>query len=102
MSKVRVMFTLSMPSSPSWNGKWSGENRAYNRVRSLFDAKVEELGIPTSFTHRWSDGWCACVDARVLGRGERAPKSDGFCGYDWMIDNIINHGSTYEPTPATT
>ena len=21
--------------------------------------------------------------------------SNGFCGYDWMIDNIISHNSTY-------
>lgn len=25
-------------------------------------------------------------------------KSEGFCGYDWMVDSILNDGAIYGPT----
>jgi hypothetical protein len=88
-----------MPSTGSWNGRWSGEGRNFVRVRQLTDSDTTALlgvGWPKgSWFHRWDDGWGALVTARVMERGERKPKSDGFCGYDWMIDNIINYGSPY-------
>lgn len=28
-------------------------------------------------------------------KGERLKKSDGFCGYGWMVDNILAYGSPY-------
>lgn len=48
-----------------------------------------------SWTHRWSDGWAAQVSARVVPAGEKLPKSDGFNGYEWMIDNILRNGNPY-------
>lgn len=95
MPRVRVIFELSMPGVASWDGRWSGEGRAYNRVRQIDAARAVELGMPNSWTHRWSDGWCAEVSARLMNKGERTPKSDGFSGYDWMIDNIIARGTPY-------
>ena len=98
MSRSRVIFRLSMPGRGSWNGRWSGEDRNYIIVRD-FGAKTLALlleGATTqTWTHAWSDGWCATITGRVMERGERAPKSDGFCGYDWMVDNIIRYGSPY-------
>lgn len=96
MSRVRVLFELSMPGKASWDGKWTGEGRAYNCVRHISSIRAEELKIPHSWPHTWSDGWAARVSARVLEKGERRPKSAGFCGYEWMVDNIIDHGTTYE------
>ncbi len=96
----RVEFRLSMPGRSSWNGKWSGQDKNYSRVCKLTDAQAERLlGAQSekSWLHRWSDGWCACVTARVLAVGVRVKKSDGFSGYDWMIDNILAHGSTLKP-----
>lgn len=50
-----------------------------------------------SWFHSWTDGWRACVTARIMRQGERRPKSAGFCGYDWMVRNIIWYGDTTEP-----
>ena len=47
------------------------------------------------WTHRWDDGWCAGICARVVPKGERLKKSAGFSGYDWMVANIIDHGTPY-------
>jgi len=97
--KTRVVFTLSMPSSPSWNGRWSGEGRNYNVVRSLSKSDMKNSGISGGMTrwyHRWDDGWCACIEASIMGKGERRPPSDGFNGYEWMVSNIIDHGNTRE------
>ena len=92
--RVRVEFHLSMPGVSSWNGKWTGAGNDYVVYRSLAAEDVVRLKIPASFRHSFGDGWCACVSARVMERGERATKSDGFCGYEWMIDRIIRWGDT--------
>ena len=95
--KVRVAFRLSMPGCPSWNGHWSGEGRNYIIVKSLSEdsAKILLAGeAEKSWRHYWEDGWCAQVTARVVPKGEKLLKSAGFCGYDWMVENILDHGDT--------
>lgn len=102
----RVEFRLLMPGCASWNGKWSGEGKNYSIVRELsgdkaaklFDASPESFDLTkcrSSWTHRWSDGWMAEVTVRVVPATEELPKSDGFNGYDWMIDNILRNGNPY-------
>jgi hypothetical protein len=97
---VRVEFRLIMPSANTWNGHWSGEGHNYTIIKALTDKRAAALleSKPTlSWFHRWSDGWCALVTARVVPSGSRVAKSDGFCGYDWMVTNILGLGDTREP-----
>lgn len=105
-STYRVEFRLAMPGRNSWNGKWSGEGRNHaivrelsgDQVAKLFDVAPESFDLlkcRSSWTHRWSDGWMAEVIARVVPVTEALRKSDGFNGYDWMIDNILASGSPY-------
>jgi hypothetical protein len=105
-SQYRVEFRLSMPGRSSWNGGWSGEGKNYavareltsDQITKLFDLASEAFDISkcrSSWTHRWSDGWMAEVSARVVPAGEEPCKSDGFNGYEWMIDNILATGSPY-------
>jgi hypothetical protein len=82
-------FRLSMPVVNSWNGRWSGEDRRYAVIRNLGVRDVGVIGDTRSWTYAFGDGWVARVEAREMQPGERAKKSDGFCGYDWMIDNIL-------------
>lgn len=88
-----IAFELSMPRAASWNGRWSGENGLYVKVLKL--TKEKEVQIDgKNYNYRWSDGWCARVSARAIDSKEAARlrrKSNGFCGYDWMIDSIIEH-----------
>jgi hypothetical protein len=96
----RVEFRLTMPSVGSWNGKWSGEGRNYTIVKNIADKWAGELGLtdktPTNSWHyHWDDGWTARITARIVPKGERLKKSDGFCGYDWMVENILLYGSPY-------
>lgn len=93
---MRVEFQLTMPNVGSWNGKWSGEGRKYLAIRKLTAQEAAPI-IGKAFHHRWSDGWTACVSVRAMKPRERARKSDGFCGYEWMIPNIIKHQSTLAP-----
>jgi hypothetical protein len=92
----RIEFRLSMPSCGSWNGKWSGADFNYTIVRKFTDAIADKLMQTASWSHRWNDGWCANISARIVPPGERLKKSDGFSGYDWMVANIIDHGTAYE------
>lgn len=87
---MRVKFTLSMPSNNSWNNKWSGASRNYFKILSISEKKAAEIISKGSYRYSFGDGWVACVKAeRANGR---QPKSDGFSGYDWMIDSIKTHG----------
>ena len=88
----RVEFRLSMPSVGSWNGRWSGADKNYVIIKRLGKKKLEFLGLDsnkqTSWHYNFGDGWTAMVTARILEKGERI-KSNGFCGYDWMVRSIM-------------
>lgn len=98
---VTIAFKLSMPRCASWNGKWSGEGKEYVIVKT-FRSKTDVVNANAilahgSYHHSWSDGWMARIDVSAVDSRDAARlrrKSAGFCGYDWMVDNIINHGST--------
>jgi hypothetical protein len=92
---VRVLFKLSMPNRGSWNGGWSGADYNYIKIAKLADKKTKELfgnDQHRSWHHNFGDGWSACVFGKIMAKGEKAGKSDGFCGYDWMVDSIIYRG----------
>ena len=96
----RVEFRLSMPCVTSWNGRWSGEGKNYSIIRRFTDKKAESLMQSPRWSYRFSDGWVACIEARIVRPGERLKPSDGFCGYDWMVDNILRYGQIKEPETA--
>lgn len=106
MTQYRVEFRLTMPSCPSWNGKWSGEGKNYTVVRELpYEALTRLFGHELNdfdlskcqriWSHGWSDGWRAMITARLVPVVEELPPSDGFHGYEWMVDNILQNGSPY-------
>lgn len=89
-----------MPGNNSWNGKWSGDGKLFAKVRSLSTAKknkekLDNLLKNSPYIHRWSDGWVASVEVKLVDNDEKKrleKYSKGFCGYDWMIDSIIKDG----------
>ena len=88
----RILFRLSMPSNSSWDGKWSGREKNYTIRKNITDKKFTELfgdRANNSWFYNFGDGWTAKVTGRLLDKGERAKKSDGFCGYNWMVNSII-------------
>lgn len=91
-----IAFTLSMPNNNSWNGRWSGEDRVFVRVKSIRSTKTcEKLLAKSNHYYNFGDGWGANVNVCEVNRSEAASlrkKSAGFCGYDWMIDSILTHG----------
>jgi hypothetical protein len=95
-----ICFELSMPSNNAWNGRWSGEGRCYARIKNLgrtkkAEAKAAKILAEGSYYYNFGDGWAARVSVREVSASEAAKirrKSQGFCGYDWMIDSIIRDG----------
>ena len=95
---TRIEFRLSMPGNNSWNGRWSGEGRNYSIVKSLPATKVLALldgKDSRSWGYNFGDGWYASVTARIVPAGERLRKSDGFAGYEWMVESILADGDIY-------
>jgi hypothetical protein len=88
----RLEFKLSMPHTGSWEGKWSGADKNYTIVTRVTDDQAAELLKTGSWRYSWNDGWCASIDVREVPKGERVKKSDGFSGYDWMVNSILRRG----------
>ena len=96
---MKLAFTLSMPGNNSWNGRWSGEGNLYVKVIDVgASKKAAEKYTPMlgqSFGYSFGDGWYASVAVRQVDSGEARKlkkASRGFCGYDWMIDEIRYEG----------
>lgn len=95
-----IAFELSMPGVGSWNGRWSGEGRAYVKLVSLgrsavATAREAEIVAGSPFRYDFGDGWAASVSARLVDGAETRSlrrSSAGFCGYDWMVDEIVADG----------
>ena len=89
-----ICFELTMPNVGSWNGKWTGEKSKYYLIKRVDKTKEAELHNK-SFYYNFGDGWganikCEIIDARESTK--RRKLSKGFCGYDWMVDEILTHG----------
>ena len=95
-----LCFELSMPNRASWNGGWSGEGRPYARVRKFgrsqaTKGRAAKILAEGDYCYGFGDGWGASISVREVTASEAGKierKSAGFCGYDWMIQSIIDHG----------
>lgn len=103
-----LIFKLSMPGRSSWNGRWSGEDKLYAIVKPIGRSaaarlKADEILSKRYFSHRWSDGWCASIEV-IEGDSTEVRRvrkhSKGFCGYDWMVANIMSHGDCRDKAVA--
>ena len=100
-----LAFELSMPGIGSWNKKWSGEGRYYAMVKNMgrsqkAKAQGHDIIANQPYNHSWDDGWRARIDVRQVDAQEaRKIRRDtkGFCGYDWMVENIMLCGSIKRP-----
>ncbi len=94
---MRVEFKLSMSKIGSWDGRWSGEDKNYVIYKNVSKDRCKWLGLKTendkqSWAYDFGDGWVACIAARLYPSNLKKEKSDGFRGYEWMVDNIIKWG----------
>jgi hypothetical protein len=92
-----IAFKLSMPRVNSWNGKWSGEEKLFAIVKSFRadSPLLKNITDKAYWTYHFGDGWVAGVRAHFIDAKESKSikkRSAGFCGYDWMVDSIIQHG----------
>lgn len=93
-----LKFELSMPNVASWNKKWTGEDNLYAKVINFRGKEKENLGKELLkigyFYYNFGDGWGAGISIEKIDSKEAAKirrKSNGFCGYDWMIESIIEN-----------
>jgi hypothetical protein len=87
-----------MPNRGSWNGRWSGEDKLYVVTRTFRGESIEkakEILAKGYYHYSWDDGWGVGITVEEVDSKEAAKlrrKSAGFCGYDWMVKTIIEHG----------
>ena len=101
-----LCFSLSMPGVSSWSGKWSGGSMLYAKVVNFGNGKkanekAQKLLDTGYFSYSFGDGWRAGISvARVTPQEARKirSKSNGFYGYDWMVDSIRLDGEIIAPS----
>jgi len=95
-----LQFTLSMPGCNSWNGKWSGESRIYAKTINFGKSlkrieKAQFILANGSYFYDFGDGWRASISVKEIDAKESRKINritNGFYGYDWMIDDIRSYG----------
>ena len=103
---MKLLFVLDMPNNNAWNGRWSGEGNFYGRIRSFRKTKAMEEKLAALvgkgyFYYNFGDGWGASVTlswATAADVRRVHKESRGFCGYDWMIDSILEWGEILSTT----
>lgn len=99
MKSRHFAFILTMPNVGSWNGKWSAADKVHAIVQSSSSRKWVERreSLIGDYFHNWGDGWGANLEVKEVDalEAKRLRKvSAGFCGYDWMVENIVSFGAT--------
>ena len=98
-----ILFELSMPNNNAWNGKWSQDGKLHCRVRSYpfrvnsknVSERLKNVLSTRGCYYNFGDGWGAYVKVRECTQAEGsklARNSQGFCGYEWMIDELEKYG----------
>jgi hypothetical protein len=95
---MHFAFLLTMPNNNAWNGKWSGEGRVYARVKSFTQRRYKERlkKLVGNHYYNFCDGWGANVEVKLVDgdtKRKLLKQTAGFCGYDWMITSLMDHGS---------
>lgn len=95
-----LSFTLSMPNNNAWNGKWSGRDNLYAITKKYPDTikgrtRAALIAEPMSYYYNFGDGWGASIAVQIVDAKQARmirSKSQGFCGYEWMVESIFQHG----------
>ena len=94
-----IAFILSMPNCGSWNGKWSGEGDFYaithNFGKSKSGKEKAKSILGNYYSYSFGDGWEAWISTKEVNAKEAKTiikNSKGFCGYNWMVNEIIQFG----------
>jgi len=91
-----ILYELTMPGIGSWNGKWTGADTRHCVIRSYkTDDVPDKVLAKVNYEHDFEDGWVAnihCSEITELKAASIEAKGFGFCGYEWMVDNIEETG----------
>ena len=79
-----LRFELTMPNNNAWNGKDAGNKGSHFEFRNV-DKKTADKLDGKNFYYNFGDGWGANVQVTK----NKKCKTNGFRGYEWMIDSII-------------
>lgn len=97
-----LCFELTMPHTNSWDNKWSGADSGHYIFKTSqavsWKKKCQELD-GKEWYYNWPDGWGATITANIVTAGEAAKlrkRNTGFCGYDWMVKDILAFGEIHE------
>lgn len=84
---MNLRFEITMPNNNSWNHIDTGNKGGHFAFRNVDKTTADKLD-GKSFYYNFGDGW----GANVLVTKNRKCHTNGFRGYEWMIDEILKYG----------
>jgi len=90
---IYYAFILTMPNVGSWNGKWTQSDKLFAKVEGFRKTPTLKTG---NYYYSFGDGWGANVQVKEVTKEEAKQLkkfSKGFCGYDWMVTSLLDHGN---------
>ena len=92
-----AVFSLEMPGCGSWNGKWTGHGKKYSISKRIINRRksIYPLLKEASYLYDFKDGWVARVNVVFTTKTlavQAEKESDGFCGYEWMVNSLLKKG----------
>lgn len=99
-----LSFELKVSKCPKFSGHWAGEDKRYVRTKDIHPATVKKIlnGEKVRlFPHATEDGWEFNIEVQhvnsIRKKELRQFFRNGFFGFEYMIDNIIDHQSCEKP-----
>lgn len=81
-----LRFEITMPNNNAWDGKDRGNKGSHFAFRNV-DKKTADRLDGKNFYYNFGDGWGCNIK---VTKNKRC-NTNGFRGYEWMIDSIIEH-----------
>ena len=104
VNRYIISFEYHTTQIGSWDKKWSGSGKVFAKLKTISKEQKEKLekmgfaiqkGKSHSFHYDFQDGWACNVTMTVGTKKEFQSimrQSQGFLGYDWMIQDILENG----------
>jgi len=95
-----LSFELKVTAVNNLSGHWKGEDLRYVQVKNVDKDKVNEILDGESakpYHHKCDDGWEFDILVNEINSVQKKKLKqhfkNGFCGFDYMVGNIIDHKS---------
>ncbi len=103
-----LSFELKVTKCPNFSGHWDGEDKRYVQTKDVNPITAEKIldGEEIKlYPHRTEDGWEFYIEVKHCNSFQKKELKqffrNGYLGYKYMIQNIIDYQACEKPKEVT-